>query len=1538
MGQGDQYQASHQNGDGQQWEQYRSEKASMGPRGWGVPGIPPSQGLYDPIHEKDNCGVGFVAHVKGVPSHQILEQGLEILHQMKHRGAVGADVTTGDGAGILIQVPHGFLVQETQKEGFELPPPGQYAVGMIFLPREPHALHYCQGVFERVLREEGLVLLGWRTVPVDPYACGDSARATRPVVAQVFVQREQQTKEAFARKLLVVRKRVQQIIAAAGGPPAHHFYVCSLSAETLVYKGQILGYRLKDYYLDLQQPELETALILVHERYSTNTFPSWKMAHPYRYLAHNGEINTIRGNINWMNAREGVMRSRVFGSDFEKILPVIEPEGSDSASLDNIFEFFLANGHPMEQVMMVLVPEAWQAGSGISEELQAFYEYHGRLMQPWDGPATVAFSDGVKVGLMVDRNGLRPARYWVTDDDLIIMASETGVLDIPPEKVVQKGNMNPGSMLLVDLQKGQLLENHAIKEGIATAYPYREWVQRNRLTMDVLEDLPEPRPMNREVLAKKQKGFGYTAEELEHILLPMALHGEENIGAMGMDTPLAALSATPQWLFQYFRQKFAQVTNPAIDSIREKSGMSLVQYLGNHGLLVDAIETEEDRAYMRLEEPVITNREMEQLKHLYTKDLKAVTLPITFQMDGGPNRLEKALYDLCKRAEENILQGHNLLILSDRSIDYYHAPIPSLLAVSAVHHHLIRRKLRTQADLIVEAGDARDVMHLALLLGYGATALNPYLAFETLQKLHGEGKMGESVTLEASRRNYRDALVKGLLKIIAKMGISTLQSYQGAQIFEVVGLDEALVDQYFPGTPACLSGIGLETIGEEVLRFHKPAFSITDKQPEALAVGGELFHRKGGVPHLLSPDRVSMLQRAGRSDSYDAYRAFSDDIHRADGDVLTVRGLLDFTQRVPVPLDEVEPVEAILPRFTTGAVSFGSVSKEAHETMAIAMNRMGARSNSGEGGEHPSRYYADLHGNNLKSAAKQVASGRFGVTIQYLVNANELQIKVAQGAKPGEGGHLPGEKVTPEIGEVRHSLPGIDLISPPPHHDIYSIEDLAQLIVDLKNANPEARVSVKLVASTGIGAVAAGVAKAHADVIVISGHDGGTGASAFSSMKYAGLPWEIGLAEVQQTLMLNQLRGRVKLQADGKIITARDVVTAVLLGAEEVGMTTAAMIGLGCIMCRKCHLNRCPVGIATQDPALRKKFTGKPEHLQRYFTFVAREIREIMARLGYRKVDDMVGQVHRLRHRDGLTGKAAALKVDRLLFRPELPARISVKSGDKSAGVTITALDQQLLKVAAPSLESRQPVSGTFPITNTHRAVGTRLSGQIAQQYGGDGLAPDTIQFTFEGSAGQSFGAFAASGMTLTLKGDANDYLGKGLSGGKLVVMPPEKSRFNAADNVIAGNTLLYGATAGEAYFSGRVGHRFAVRNSGATAVVEGIGSHGCEYMTGGVVVVLGAVGQNFGAGMSGGKAFLMAEASYLTEQVNQDLVTILPVNEEADRQLLHRLVTRHHELTGSKQAAALLKQWPKALKQFHLVVSPLYLEISERLLTESNK
>ncbi|RQD70323.1 MAG: glutamate synthase large subunit [Tindallia sp. MSAO_Bac2] len=1491
----------------------------------GQPGLPQKQGLYDPAMEKSNCGVGFVVQMKNQASHEIVKQGLAILHKLKHRGAVGADATTGDGAGMMVQIPHDFFSSIQDELGFDLPGSGAYAVGMVFLPREPNAALYCQGVFEKVIKEEELQLMGWREVPVEQEACGISARATRPSVMQVFVQRGKQDADSFERKLLMVRKQVQLRIVNSQRPYTEYFFVCSLSARTMVYKGQILGYKLQDFYPDLKDPSFKSAVAIVHERYSTNTFPSWKMAHPYRYIAHNGEINTITGNVNWMNAREGVMKSDLFGEEFDKILPVIEPSGSDSASLDNTFEFFVSNGISLEHAMMMLIPEAWQDNKSMPAELQAFYEYHARLMQPWDGPATIAFTDGRKVGIAVDRNGLRPCRYWITDKDIFVMASETGVLDETPEHIVEKGGMQPGHLMILDLEEGELLRNEAVKAKVAKEHAYEPWISENRISMKEMDEYPDPRPMNPDLLRKKQKTFGYTKEEIKYILTPMAKNGEENIGAMGMDIPLAVLSKEPQLLFNYFRQKFAQVTNPAIDSIREKKAMSLVQFLGNHGLLVDKVEIPNKKGYIRIDSPVLLNHELEGLRHLYTDDFKTVTLPITFQTDGGPDRLRTALDNLCQRAEENILQGHNILILSDRNIDYYNAPIPSLLAVSAVHQHLVKCKLRTKADLIVETGDARDVMHLALLIGFGATALNPYIAYETIGI-----ENQEEISL------YCRALEKGLLKIIAKMGISTLQSYQGAQTFEIIGISDEVVETYFPGTAARISGIGLQEIAEECLKRHKPAYSITEVQRGDLQLGGELFWKEGRESHIFNPQRVNMLQKAASLNSYEAYRELSDDIHHHRQPAETLRGLLNFHSGQSIPLEEVEPVENIRKRFTSGAVSFGSISKEAHETMAIAMNRMGAKSNSGEGGENPVRYFKDIHGNQLKSASKQVASGRFGVTTHYLVNADEIQIKVGQGAKPGEGGHLPGDKVTVEIAEVRHSLPGIDLISPPPHHDVYSIEDLAQLIFDLKNANPKARINVKLVASSGVGTVAAGVAKAHADAILISGHDGGTGASAFSSMKHVGIPWELGVAEVQQTLMLNNLRSRVIFQTDGKLCTGRDAVVAALLGAEEYGFTTAAMIASGCTMCRQCHRNKCPVGIATQDENLRKKYAGRLEYLENYFTFVAMEMREIMAQLGYRKVDDMIGQTESLRLRKDIQGKASLLDLSDLLYAPELPASIQPRCTTAQDHGLEEVLDLQLLELASESLEKRKPVEGEYPVCNTDRAVGTMLSGEIAKRYGQAGLEDDTIRLKCHGSAGQSFGAFAVKGLTLTLTGDANDYLGKGLSGGKIIVKPEEGVGFDPSQNWVAGNTLLYGATDGEVYLQGQAGHRFAVRNSGAIAVVEGIGSHGCEYMTGGVVVVLGPVGDNFGAGMSGGMAFLLDEDGNLSSRINEDLIELMEIKDTSHQETLKKCLEKHLEYTKSPKAQKLLKDWNKNLSKFKLAVSPIYLS-KKALLFEKN-
>lgn len=1480
------------------------------------------QGLYNPDMEKDSCGVGFIVNIKGEKSHDILKQGLQILKSLKHRGAVGADASTGDGAGILFQIPHEFFKKETEKLNIDLPKPGDYAVCMVFLPREPNARLFCEGILERIIKEEQQKLLGWREVPVNENACGESARATRPVVSQVFVDRKGQEKEAFERKLLIIRKRVQKIINEAKKPYTESFYVCSFSARTIVYKGQILGYKLEEFYKDLLDESIKTSIALVHERYSTNTFPSWKLAQPFRYIAHNGEINTIRGNINWMNAREGVMQSETFGDDFEKILPIIEPGGSDSASLDNALELFTANEHFMENALMLLIPEAWQNNLNMDMEKRAFYEYNARVIEPWDGPATIAFTDGIKIGVTVDRNALRPARYLLTKDDRVIMASETGVLDIPPEIIIQKGCLQPGKILLVDTNKGQIVSDDEIKTSAYKKKPFGEWITRNRLT---LKDIKQPyggKKMNFEDLHRNLLVFGFTEEELEKVIAYMAENGKEPMSSMGIDTPIAVLSEQPQLLFNYFKQKFAQVTNPPIDYIREEMVMSLVQFMGNHGKLMDKIETEKDNKYIKLEHPFLRNSELESIRSLYTEDFRATTIPMVFQADYEGNGLKEALDYLCKRAEESVKLGYNILILSDRNIDMYSAPIPCLLALGAVHHHLVRRKLRTAVDLIVETGEARDTMHMALLVGFGAKAINPYMAFASIWDMVENKKyLKKTVDIEAAIGNYIDAICEGLLKIISRMGISTLQSYCGAQIFEAIGINQKTIDDYFTDTPAVISGVGLGGITKEVLLRQNNAYNKFGK----LDVGGEIQWSREGEHHALNPEVVRKLRKACIENNRGIYNEFVYEANEQDSKITTIRSLFRFKKRQSISIDEVEAAENILKRFRISAMSFGSISTEAHETIAAAVNRIGAASNCGEGGENTNRYNTGIDGDNLKSAVKQVASGRFGVTLNYLVNCNEIEIKMAQGAKPGEGGHLPGHKVTPEIAKVRHSAMNIDLVSPPPHHDIYSIEDLAQLIYDLKNANPKARIVVKLVSQIGVGTVAAGVAKAHADTILISGHDGGTGAAPISSMKYVGLPWELGLAEAQQTLLLNNLRGRITLQVDGKIKTGRDVVIAALLGAEEYGFATAALISLGCKMCRRCHLNKCPAGIATQEETMRKNFNGEPEHLVNYLTFVAEEIRGIMAQLGFRTMDEMIGRVDVLQAQQSEKGKMKNYALLPILYRPELPSRIAGKHIINQEHNMENVLDKELIANSKAALEKGIKVEHTFKIKNINRSFGTMLSGEIAQRYGDSGLPEDTIKIMLTGSAGQSFGAFTAKGLTLRLEGEANDYLGKGLSGGKIILLPPKKAVFDASENIIAGNTLLYGATSGEAYISGRVGQRFCVRNSGATAVVEGIGDHGCEYMTGGTVVILGTTGNNFGAGMSGGVAYILDEEGKFEARCNGEMVGIEKLTATKDIKLVKELIERHYQYTNSIKAKNILEKWSTYSKLFLKVCSPLY-------------
>ena len=1404
-------------------------------------GLPEAQGMYRPENEHDACGLGFVANIEGQKSHDIVLKGIQILVNLTHRGACGCDPETGDGAGILIQIPHAFFERECASLGFTLPPPGEYGVGMIFLPVDPQDRILCEGIVEKTVREQGLTVLGWRDTPINGDTIGRVARNTQPYIEQIFIRRAPgMDQDALERKLYVVRKAAETAMAESDLKEKDFFYIPSLSSRTIVYKGLLLAPQIASFYKELSDPEVMSALCLVHQRFSTNTFPSWQLAHPYRYVCHNGEINTLRGNANWMYARQSVLSSPLFGKDMQKLLPIITPGGSDSAMLDNAVELLTLGGRSLPHVMSMLIPEAWDNDPEMPQDVKAFYEYHASLMEPWDGPAAVAFTDGRVIGAKLDRNGLRPGRYLVTTDGLVIMASEAGVLPVKPEDVRMKGRLAPGRMLLVDTEQKRLISDGEVKKQLAARQPYAQWLKENQITLD---DLPSPvnvQPTDHETILMRQRAFGYTDEDLKTILQPSAIKGEEPVGSMGIDTPLACLSDKPQLLFNYFKQTFAQVTNPAIDPIREDLVMSLNTYIGREGNLLD--ETPKQCHTLKLRHPIISNWRLEKMRSVKWGDFLATTLSALFPVSGGEQQLEKAVEDLCVRASAAVKSGYTILILSDRGVDAAHAPIPSLLALSAVHNHLIREKTRNQVALIVESGEPREVMHFALLLGYGASAVNPYLAIETLEHLYEDGHFPPESTWDKIFKSYMKATDKGLLKTFSKMGISTLQSYQGAQIFEAIGLSRSVIERYFTGTASRIEGVNIEILAREALMKHEFAMLPPSESETELRVGGEYQFRVRGERHLLNPLTVSKLQHAVRQSSFDSFEEFAKIVDQQNRDLLMLRGMVDFKPNgPPVPLDDVEPASEIVKRFATGAMSYGSISKEAHETLAIAMNRIGARSNTGEGGEDEARFKPDANGDLRRSAIKQVASARFGVTTNYLVNADDLQIKISQGAKPGEGGQLPGHKVDEIIARVRHSIPGVGLISPPPHHDIYSIEDLAQLIHDLKNANPRARISVKLVAETGVGTVAAGVAKAHADVILISGYDGGTGASPISSIRHAGVPWELGLSETQQVLVLNDLRSRVRVQVDGKLQTGRDVAIAALLGAEEFGFSTAPLISMGCIMMRKCHLNTCPVGIATQDPELRKKFQGHPENVINFFFYVAEDLRRVMAELGFRTMNEMIGRVDCLVQRSDITHwKAKGIDLSAVLYNPPMPSHVGRRCTEAQDHGLEKALDYKLIEMTHEAIENRTPVSLSMPIRNIHRTVGTMLSGEIARRYGSAGLPDDTIRVQFTGCAGQSFGAFLAKGVTLTLEGDANDYVGKGLSGGKLVIYHPRQSEFVPEENILIGNVCLYGATSGEAYFGGMAGERFAVRNSGATAVVEGVGDHGCEYMTNGLVVVLG--------------------------------------------------------------------------------------------------
>jgi glutamate synthase domain-containing protein 2/glutamate synthase domain-containing protein 1/glutamate synthase domain-containing protein 3 len=1490
------------------------------------PGLPPKQGLYDPQFEKDSCGVGFVANIDGTRSNQIIRQGLEVLLHLSHRGACGCDPETGDGAGILLQIPHEFLLRECQRLGWALPGSGHYGVGTVFLPREPRTHQECQSLFERVIEEEGQQLLGWRDVPVESKALGQKAREVEPVIRQIFVARgpELESEAQFERKLYVIRRRVATLVENSGLAQADHFYVCSLSCVTLIYKGLLMAHQIPAFYRDLSDSSVQSCLALVHSRFSTNTFPSWKLAHPYRYLAHNGEINTLRGNRNWMRARSQSLSSDLFGDDLKKLSPILTETGSDSATIDNALEFLIAGGRSLPHAIMMLIPEAWNKDIHLDPDKQGFYEYHACLMEPWDGPAAIAFTDGKRIGAVLDRNGLRPARYIVTKDGLVVMASEVGVLNVPSDRILYKGRLQPGKIFLVDTVEQRIIDDSELKSRITRQKPYRQWVEANKIDLHHLPETPRVHELNPHTLLVRQQAFGYTVEDLRLLMAPMAKDGEEAVGSMGTDTPLAVLSNRPQLLYNYFKQLFAQVTNPPIDSIREEMVMSLESYIGSEQNLL--AETPEHCRMLKLPCPVLTNAELERVRHVSLGDFRAITLPMTFPVAAGPNGLAGALESLCQRASQAVREGYSILVLSDRGLDRHQVPIPSLLATSAVHHHLIREGTRTKAGLVVESGEAREVMHFALLIGYGAGAINPYLAFETLSEIVRQNLLPAEITVEKAYKHYIKSINKALLKIIAKMGISTIQSYRGAQIFEAIGLNSELVDRYFTGTPSRIEGVGLNHLAQEALALHRRGFPEDRGHSPLLDVGGQYQWRREGEFHLFNPETVAKLQQATRQASYTTFKEYSALVNEQSQNLCTLRGLFKFKKGSAISLDQVEPAQEIVKRFATGAMSFGSISKEAHENLAIAMNRIGGKSNTGEGGEDPERFKPDSNGDWRRSAIKQVASARFGVTTEYLVNASDLQIKMAQGAKPGEGGQLPGHKVDKVIARVRHSTPGVGLISPPPHHDIYSIEDLAQLIHDLKNVNPTARISVKLVAEVGVGTVAAGVSKAHADVVLISGHDGGTGASPLTSIKHAGIPWELGLAETQQVLVLNDLRSRIIVQTDGQLKTGRDVVIAAMLGAEEFGFASAPLVASGCIMMRKCHLNTCPVGVATQDPILRQKFSGKPEYVINFFFYIAEEVRELMAELGFRTIQEMVGRVDLLEVKEAVDHwKARGLDFSNIFYKPAVPFSVGTHCMRPQDHGLERALDNDLIKLCGAALERKSRVRVDLPISNTNRTVGTMLSGEVARRYGADGLPEDTIQIKFTGSAGQSFGTFLAKGISFTLEGDANDYLGKGISGGRIVAYPPTNSTFIPEENILVGNTVLYGATGGEVYLRGVAGERFAVRNSGAKAVVEGVGDHGCEYMTGGVVVVLGRTGRNFAAGMSGGIAYVLDEQDCFASLCNQSMVDLEPVVDSKDMETLKTLIERHYRFTESSLAQRILESWKILLPKFMKVMPQDY-------------
>ena len=1495
--------------------------------------LPSAQGLYDPAHEHEACGIGMIANIDGRKSHNIVQNAINILCNLEHRGGQSADTSTGDGAGILTQIPHRFFKKQCEKEDIHLPGEGEYGVGMVFLPEEYDSRMQSKELFERIIEEEGQTTLGWRPVPINDSFVGKVASKSKPFIRQVFIgaSHDMKTRMDFERKLYVIRKRIEKETSQI--EELRDVYLCSLSSTTIVYKGMLIPEQLDSFYIDLNHPEFQSALALVHSRFSTNTFPSWQRSHPNRYTIHNGEFNTLRGNVNWMRAREQLCHSSAFSEeDLEKILPVIDETGSDSSMFDNAFEFLHLSGRSLAHTAMMMVPEPWENDDTIHPKKKDFYEYHSCLMEPWDGPAALVFTDGKQIGACLDRNGLRPARYYVTKNGMIVLGSEVGALDIFADDIVYKDRLQPGKMLLVDLEKGRMIPDEEIKLRVANEQPYRHWLNNYKKE---LKDLPEA-PYGSEIFTSEevlaqQQAFGYTTEEINKIIKPMVTDGKDPVGSMGYDSPLAVLSKKPQLLYNYFKQLFAQVTNPPIDAIREQIVTSVGTTIGAEGNLVDP--GPESCRHIRLDTPVLTQEELERLRYQNEEGFKAVTLSTLFNVTEEEDQLEGALDKLFARADLAINEGATLLILSDRGVSKERAAIPALLAVSGLHQHLIRQRSRTKVSLLVESGEPREVHHFATLLGYGAEAITPYLAYESLRDLVNKGELQQRTYREAVK-TYVKAATDGVMKVLSKMGISTIQSYRGAQIFEAIGIHKEVIDKYFTRTASRLGGIKLDIIEKEVLMRHRKAFVERKDYNRTLESGDEFQYRKNGEDHQYNPSTIHTLQHACRTNNYETFKKYSTMLTDEKQNLQSLRGLLSFKKRQPVPIDEVESVEEICRRFKTGAMSFGSISQEAHEALAIAMNRIGGRSNSGEGGEHPNRFTRDENGDLRRSSIKQVASGRFGVTSHYLVNADEIQIKVAQGAKPGEGGHLPGKKVYPWVAEVRGSTPGVELISPPPHHDIYSIEDLAELIHNLKNANPQARISVKLVSAVGVGTIAAGVAKGRADVVLISGYDGGTGAAPRTSLKHTGLPWEIGLAEAHQTLLLNRLRDRIVVETDGKMMTGRDVVVASLLGAEEFGFSTAPLVVLGCVMMRVCHMNTCPVGIATQDPELRKKYMGDPEHVANFMRFVAQEARELMAELGFRTINEMIGRTDVLQANEAIDHwKAKGLDLSALLHQPDVPEKVSryaVRKQDHELEKTFDY--QELIPRCRKAIENKEPVEVSTAIRNINRVTGTMLGSEITKRYGAEGLPEDTIRLKFTGSAGQSFGAYIPKGLSLRLVGDANDFVGKGLSGGKIIVHPDPTSTFIPERNTIIGNVSFYGASAGEAYIYGIAGERFCVRNSGANVVVEGVGDHGCEYMTGGKVVILGRTGRNFAAGMSGGTAYVLDEDGSFSSRCNKELVLLQPLFDPEETKEVYDLIQNYVDYTNSANGKKILANWDAYVSKFVRVIPKSYLKMKERI------